>query len=586
MPLLRHSICNQKECFRKNSAVMENPVIETDILIIGGGPAGLATAIHLSDLIKKHNSSILNATTKDAAFSPQITLIEKGKDFGQHSLSGALINPAGFRELLPDIAEHELPFKTPVSKEGMVFLSKTKAVPLPFHPPQMTNKGNYVVSLGKIVLWLSRIAEARGVQAYPGVDGHELIYENGKVVGVRTNATGRDKHGQPLPNYQPPTDIRAKITILAEGTCGHLTKNLIAQFNLAQGRNPQVYSLGIKELWEVPTGVYGAGQTIHTLGFPLNFSQFGGGFIYGLSETVVAVGLVVGLDYEDPTFDPHHAFQIFKTHPYVARVLKKGKIFGYGAKTIPEGGFFAIPQLYHDNVMIVGDSAGFLAMSSLKGIHLAVQSGMMAAKAAFEALRRKDTSAEQLSLYEKLFKASPAYRELFAARNFRQAFKTNMFWGILQFAGQMLTGGRGLSLTERLTMKSDDHRYRRIEELKGKTFAERESMKLRFDNTLTFDKEPDLFYSGTKHNEEQPSHILVPSAETCQKCFQEYDAPCQRFCPAQVFEVVSDPKTGKKELLLHPANCVHCKTCDIKDPYGNVIWVTPYGGDGPHYENM
>lgn len=556
---------------------MENEIIETDILIIGGGPAGLSVAIHFADLISRHNN---------AALPLNVMLLEKAHATGNHTLSGAVINPASFRELLPDITDKDMPFESPVLKEDIRFLTKGGSIALPFPPPYMGNKGNYVVSLGKMVRWLGGIAEKKGVQIFTGISGCELIFENGKVAGVRTGASGIDKEARPLSNYQPPTDVRAKITILAEGTRGYLAKSLIKQLNLSQNRNPQIYSVGVKEVWKVPAGAFQTGHIIHTLGYPLDFTQFGGGFIYGLSKDLVVVGMVIGLDYKDPTLDGHHALQIYKKHPFISKILEKGKVVRYGAKTIPEGGIFAIPQLYHNNIMIVGDSAGFTAMPSLKGVHLAVQSGMLAAKTAFDALKENDTSATQLARYEELFKKSATYKELYAVRNFRQGFKANLFCGMLQFGAQILTGGRGLSLTGRLTMEEDYKRCQPVKELSGRTFLERYKDKLAFDNKTTFDKETDLFYSGTKHNEEQPSHIVVPSADLCQECIKRYDAPCQRFCPSKVFEIVADPQTGKKKVVLHPANCLHCKTCDIKDPFENAVWRPPYGGDGPKYESM
>ncbi len=565
---------------------MKNQTVETDILIVGAGPAGLAAAIHFADLIRRHNESVEKGEAKETKLPLKVTLLEKGNAVGQHTLSGAVINPVSLRELLPEVAEKDFPFETPVLKEDILFFTANKSYTLPFHPPYMANKGNYIASLGKVARWLADIAEKKGVQIFTGFSAHEFLFENGKVVGIRTGASGIDKHGHPMANYQPPTDVRAKITFLAEGPRGHLTKMLVNKFNLSENRNPQVYSLGVKEVWEVPAGAIEAGSVVHSMGYPLSADQFGGGFIYGLSKNLVSIGLVVGLDYTDPTFDTHHAFQIYKKHPAVARILKNGKLVRYGAKTIPEGGFFSIPQLYHDNVMIVGDSAGFLAMPSLKGIHLAVQSGMLAAQTALTAIKKNDTSAAQLSLYEELFKKSPAYKELYAVRNFRQAFKTNLYLGIIRFGIQFLTGGRGLSLSGKLKLKEDGYHYRPIKDLVGKTFLEQKKDELIFDKNLTFDKETDIFYSGTKHDEEQPSHIVVPDAGTCQVCIEKYDAPCQRFCPAQVFEIAADAKTGKRGLTLHPSNCVHCKTCDIKDPYANVTWLTPYGGDGPEYENM
>jgi electron-transferring-flavoprotein dehydrogenase len=292
----------------------------------------------------------------------------------------------------------------------------------------MGNHGNYVASLGKVVRWLADIAEKKGIQVFPGFSGHELIYENDAVAGVQTGDSGIDKHGNKKENYQPGTEVRSKITILAEGARGHLTKKLIEKFDLAKASNHQVYSTAVKELWEIPEGTFQPGRAMHAMGYPLTFEQFGGSFIYGLSKTQVVVGLVVGLDYKDPTFDPHHAFQIFKKHPFVSKILEKGRMVRYGAKVIPEGGLFSMPEMYHDGVMIVGDSAGFLSMPSLKGIHLGIESGMMAAKSAFEALKKNDFSKNQLALYAELFKKSNARKDLYRVRNFRQGFKKNLFF--------------------------------------------------------------------------------------------------------------------------------------------------------------
>ncbi len=557
---------------------MDIPIIETDILVIGGGSAGLSFAIHCADLIRKHNED----PAVKIKIPDRIMLLEKGSSLGNHSLSGAVINPEVFRELLPEVKSEEYPFETPVLEDDTMFLTKSSAIKLPFHPPYMSNQGNSIVILGKLIRWLGEIAEKKGVQVFSGFSAQELLIEGGKLAGIRTNASGVDADGKPLLNYQPPTEVRAKIFIMAEGTRGHLTRNLIQALQLDKGCNPQVYSLGVKEVWEIPQGAFNKGRVVHSLGYPLNFDQFGGGFIYGLSDTMIALGYVAGLDIKDPTFDTHRALQVYKKHPFVQGIIKNGKLIRYGAKTIPEGGLFALPQLYHDGVMIIGDSAGFLAMPSLKGVHLSIRSAMLAARAAMEALKNKDYSCAQLSAYEKSFKDSSVYRELYPVRNFRQAFKDNLILGALQFGTQLVTGGRGFSFSGRLTMNEDRAHCQKIEELHGKVFGGNEP----FDKCATFDKETEIFFSGTKHDEEQPSHIHVQSVEKCATCIETYGGPCQYFCPAQVFEISTDSKTGKKGLKLHPSNCVHCKTCDIKDPYRNVIWETPYGGDGPEYENM
>lgn len=552
----------------------KSEVIETDILIVGGGVAGLAAAIHLSDL---------NAAAGEKA---GILVLEKGSAIGSHTLSGAVIDPSTLKALLPDIPEKDFPFESPVKKEGVYFLTPKFAFKAPFAPPFMGNRGNFVASLGKLTRWLAEIAEKKGIQIYPGFSVSEMLYENGRVVGAKTIDTGVDKHGKPMDNFQPGNEIRAKITILAEGPRGSLTKQLVRKFELDRGSNPQVYSTGVKELWDLPEGTFEAGRIMHTLGFPFSFNHFGGGFVYGLNGRQVAVGIAAGLDYKDPTFDSHAALQLYKKHPLIAKILQKGKILRYGAKTIPEGGLYSLPKLCHDGVMIAGDSAGFLSMPSLKGVHLAIESGMLAAKSAFEALKKKDFSKEQLGLYEALFKKSAGYRTLARTRNFRAGFGYGMILGAFHFATQILTGGRGITPSGKMKTHEDAACYKELAGIKN-PFCKKFAKELAFDKQLTFDKVTDVYFSGSKHDEEQPCHLRVLDFDLCRDiCIPKYGGPCQSFCPAEVYEIVTDPKTGKKDLHLHPANCVHCKTCDIKDPFGNIEWAVPYGGDGPEYENL
>lgn len=554
--------------------------VETDILIIGGGVAGLSSAIHLADLVSKNAVSGTSAPLN-------ILVLDKGSSLGSHNLSGAVVNPSTLKELLPDVAEKDLPFESPVTKDEFYHLLTPKmAIKMPFTPPFMNNRGNYVASVGKIVRFLGEIAEKKGVQIYPGFGVFELLYENGKVIGAKTVDTGVDKHGKPMDNYQPGDEILAKLVILAEGARGSLTKKFIQKFGLSENRNPQVYSTGVKELWDVPEGTFEAGHVIHTLGYPFEFNHFGGGFIYGMSNRQVAVGIAAALDYTDPTFDPHAALQLYKKHPRIAKILEKGRILKYGAKTIPEGGLFSLPKLYHDGVMIVGDSAGFLSMPSLKGIHLAIESGMLAAQAAMEAFKKNDFSAQTLSLYEERFKKSAGYKDLNRVRNFRAGFSHGMILGAFHFATQILTGGRGMMPSAKLKIHEDATCYKKLAEVKN-PFRKKFAKELNFDKKLTFDKVTDVFYSGSKHDEEQPCHCKVLDIKLCRDvCIPKYGGPCQHFCPAEVYEIVTDPKTEKKDLHIHPANCVHCKTCDIKDPFGNLEWTTPYGGDGPEYDGM
>ena len=403
--------------------------VTTDVLIIGGGPSGLATSIHLADILK------------DRGRNERILLIEKGRAIGSHILSGAVIKPSVFKELLPGVDFSEIPFNAKVTKDRTILLSEKRAISLPFHIPHMSNKGNYVASLGQICRYLAQKAGEKGVEIYTGFAVDEILYKDGKVIGAKTKDTGLDHLGHQLENFQPGNRIEARVTIFAEGTRGSLAKMLIKKFNLEKDRNEQVYSLGCKELWSVPEGNIGAGEIYHTMGYPLDNDEFGCGFIYGLKDNKVAVGLVIWLDYQDPTFDVHDALQIWKTSAFVSKILKGGKLVEYGAKTLPEGGLYAIPKLFVDNALIVGDSAGLVAMPALKGIHLAIRSGMLAAQTTADALSIGDTSEKSLEKYETLLNNSTIHKEMYAVRNFRQAFAKGLIIGVLHFGTQLITGG-------------------------------------------------------------------------------------------------------------------------------------------------
>ena len=547
-------------------------IVSTDVLIIGGGPSGLSAAIHLADTFKQ-NGQI-----------HRILLIEKGSSIGSHVLSGAIIKPAVFKELLPNVGFSEIPFNAKVTKDCTVLLGEKGSITLPFHVPYMNNIGNYTASLGQICKYLAVKAQEKGVEIYTGFAVDEILYKDGKVIGAKTKDTGLDHEGNQLENFQAGTRIEARITIFAEGTRGSLTKMLIKKFDLTRDSNDQIYSLGCKELWKVPQGNIEAGQIYHTMGYPLNNDEFGGGFIYGLNDNKVAVGLVVGLDYKDPSFDVHNAMQVWKTTPFVSRILKGGKLLEYGAKTLPEGGHYAIPKLYVDNALIVGDSAGMVVMPALKGIHLAIKSGMLAAQAAASALSINDTSEKSLKQYETLVKNSTINKEMYAVRNFRQGFGKGLIAGGLHFGTQLITGGAGFF--GRLRSHPDYQATLKLSEFKKKPFKDRFKGALEFDKVLTFDKVTDVYYSGVYHDEQQVVHLQINDPEKFKAVnIEQYGAPEQFYCSAEVYELHTD-KSGKKELRIHAENCMHCKTCDIKSPEEGITWIVPNGGNGPDFQNM
>jgi electron-transferring-flavoprotein dehydrogenase len=546
--------------------------VSTDVLIIGGGPSGLATSIHLADILKHNNQNA------------RILLVEKGRAIGSHILSGAVIKPSVFKELLPEVVFSDIPFNSKVTNDKTVFLTEKRALVMPFHIPYMNNNGNYVASLGEICRYLAEKAQEKGVEIYTGFAVDEILYRDGKVIGAKTKDTGIDHHGHQQENFQPGTSIEARVTVFAEGTRGSLTKMLIKKFNLAKDKNEQVYSLGCKELWNIPEGNIKPGEIYHTMGYPLQNDEFGGGFIYGLTNNRVAVGLVIGLDYKDPTFDVHDAFQIWKTTPFVSNILKGGKFLEYGAKTLPEGGYYSIPRLFADNALIVGDSAGLVAMPALKGIHLAVKSGMLAAQTIAAALSAGDTSERTLQHYETLINNSFIHKELYAVRNFRQGFAKGLIAGGLLFGTQLLTGGAGF--LGRMKSHPDYLTTVKLSELKKKSFNERFKGKIEFDKILTFDKSTDVYHSGVHHDEQQVVHLHINNPENFNAVnIEQYGAPEVFFCSSEVYELHTN-KAGLKEIRIHAENCMHCKTCDIKSPGEGITWIVPNGGNGPDFQNM
>ena len=545
--------------------------LEADVLIVGAGPAGLSCALHLANLIKKHNDS----GAKPQLSAENIYVLEKGREIGAHQLSGAIMNPKALAELVPGF-EKSAPLDTPVTDSAALLFTKNSSLRFPITPPPFQNKGNYVISLNKITKWLGGLVEAAGVNVFKEFGGASLIYEGEGVAGVITEDKGLDKNGKPKDNYTPGYELRAKVTVLAEGPRGSLTKNLVATKKL-DNINPQIYSLGIKELWDVQPGKIAPGYVAHTLGWPVATDMYGGGWIYGLSNNRVSIGLVIGLEYANPQFDPHAAFQTWKTHPFVKNILEGGKLVRYGAKSLPAGGWYSMPRNYVDGALIIGDSGSFLDSQRLKGIHMAMKSGMLAAETILEALKTGDVSAKTLSAFPQRVDQSYIRKELRAVRNFHQSFKYGLYGGLFLGALQQISGGRGLIDPMHVHAGYEDYK-----KINGRPAPER----FKGDGKLTFDRLTDVYHSGTRHEEDQPCHLHVADTNICAtKCVVEYGNPCQYFCPAAVYEMAKDP-SGVLKLKINAANCVHCKTCDIADPYQIIDWVVPEGGGGPNYEGM
>jgi len=559
-----------------NASGVEREELEVDVLLVGAGPASLACAIHLKRL--------LNERGKDDA---TILVLEKAEDVGYHTLSGAVMDPKGMAELFPDWKEKGCPTEAEVTfdcvdylkKGGGKFRIKGKLV-----PPGLQNHGNHIVSLYRVVRWMRDQAEGMEIEIYPGFAGSGVLYDDtGKrVVGVQTRDAGIAKDGAQKPNFEPGMDVKAQVTVFGEGPRGSLTKSLVSKLGLAKDSNNQVYETGIKEIWSIPEdrGKAMLGSVIHTMGEPLGTSGYGGGWIYGISDNRLSIGYVVGLDHADAKLDPHAMFVQWKQHPEIAKLLEGGKCERYGAKTIPGGGYFSMPKLAGDGFCVIGDAAGFVNMSRLKGIHLAIKSGMLAAEAIADALVKGDTSAAGLAGYAERFESSWAKEELWSVRNFRQAFQAGFLTGVIDTGIQMITGGRGLVARRKI---HEDHESTR-------PVSESRLTKPQFDDTRSMDKLTDVYLSGATHEEDQPSHLVVTDTSICvDRCTQEYGNPCQHFCPAAVYEWPHQNADAAKSaggVVINASNCVHCKTCDVADPYQIIEWTVPEGGGGPQYIDM
>ncbi len=540
---------------------MQRDSMRFDVAIVGAGPAGLAAAIRLRSLSAEREISVC--------------VIEKGAEVGAHILSGAVIETRALDELIPGWKSKGAPLLTPAVEDRFLFLTRNRAFPLPI-PPQMNNRGNYIVSLGNLCRWLAREAENLGVEIFPGFAAVEVLYnDDGSVKGIATGDMGRGKDGEPGPNFQPGIELHAKYTFFAEGCRGSLTKTLFERFHLGQGADPQTYGLGIKELWEVDPAKHFPGRVVHTVGWPLDRRTYGGSFLYHLEGNQIAVGFVVGLDYRNPHLSPFDEMQRFKTHPAIRPLFEAGRRTAYGARALNEGGFQSIPRLIFPGGALIGCSAGFLNMPKVKGSHTAMKSGMLAAEAAFSALAN-DAPAPELSTYPEALKESWLWDELYRARNIRPAFRWGLFRGVTYSAldTYLLSGRAPWTLHHH-----EDHKAL----MEAATSPKIDYPKA--DGVITFDKLSSVYISNTNHEENQPCHLTlkdqsVPVAVN----LALYDGLEQRYCPASVYEFVEEDV--KPRLRINAQNCIHCKTCDIKDPSQNIDWVTPEGGSGPNYPNM
>jgi electron-transferring-flavoprotein dehydrogenase len=547
----------------KAGEVMSREAMEFDVVIVGGGPAGLSAAIRLNQLSEADGREL------------SVCLVEKGSEIGAHILSGAVIETRALDELIPDWKDKGAPLNTPATDDSFLYLTETKSYKLPT-PPQMHNHGNYIVSLGNVCRWLAEQAEAAGVDIYPGFAAAEVLYDDdGRVVGVATGDMGVGRDGKPTDGYEPGVELRATYTIFAEGCRGSLTKTLFERFNLRDGVQPQTYGIGIKELWEVEPAQHKPGKIVHTVGWPMDSSTYGGSFLYHMENNQVAVGFVIGLDYRNPHLSPFDEMQRFKLHPAIRPTFEGGRRIAYGARALAEGGLQSIPKLVFPGGALIGDTAGFLNVPKIKGTHTAMKSGMLCAEAIYAALG-EETPKAVVEAYPEALRASWVWQELSAVRNVRPSFHRGLWMGIAYSAldTYVLRGKAPWTFGHH-----PDHTQLKPADACAKIAYPKP------DGVITFDKLSSVFISATNHEENQPIHLTLkdPSVPVTVN-LAVYDGPENRYCPAGVYEFVEE--NGAKRLQINAQNCVHCKTCDIKDPTQNINWVVPEGSGGPNYPNM
>lgn len=546
--------------------------IDFDVLFVGGGPASLAGAIRLMQLAKEKNINL------------EVALIEKGAEIGAHGLSGAVLNPIALKELIPDYPDKGFPVETVVRGDEFLYLTKTSFFRAPFVPRYMHNKGYFVISLSKFTKWLGEIALEMGVNIFPGFAGKEVLYSdnNKNIIGIRTGDKGLGKDGTPKSNFEPGIDLMAKVTVFGEGARGSLVQDVAKKLDIFSGKMPQVFEVGIKEVIQLPENNYfstSKGNDIHTLGYPLDFDTPGGGFIYEMKDNKAAIGFLAGLCYENPMFDIYDEFIRFKSHPFVAGIIKGGKVLQQGARTVSTGGYYTMPKMYVNGALFVGGCAAVQNTPALKGIHASMKSGMLAAEAVISAIEENSFSAETLSIYKALFEKSWLSNEMLEGRNFAQALAKKGVTKFIHLGAQYFTKGRGIR-----DVMSTEEDCTTLKQIKEAGLTESETTRKVIDGTLYVDKLTGVYLSKTMHREDQPCHIIVHDTNICvNECYEKYRSPCTRFCPGNVYEIETDEKTMKRRLKLNFSNCLHCKTCDIKDPYRNVKWTCPEGGEGPGY---